>query len=55
MVHPDSFVYQPSWNETRVVDARSRSIQQCLYQLFMSIFSVVGYTQELTRRNRRWK
>jgi len=26
-----------------------------IYQLFMSIFSVVGYTQEFTRRNRRWK
>ena len=26
-----------------------------IYQLFMSIFSVVGYAQELTRRTRRWK
>jgi len=26
-----------------------------IYQLFMSIFSVVGYAQELTWRTRRWK
>ena len=26
-----------------------------IYQLFMSTFSVVGYVQELTGRNRRWK
>jgi biofilm PGA synthesis N-glycosyltransferase PgaC len=26
-----------------------------IYQLFMSTFSVVGYAQELARRNRRWK
>ena len=26
-----------------------------IYQLFMSTFSVVGYIQELTGRNRRWK
>ena len=26
-----------------------------IYQVFMSTFSVVGYTQELSGRNRRWK
>ena len=26
-----------------------------VYQLFMSTFSVIGYAQELTGRNRRWK
>jgi len=35
MVHPASFDYQRSGNETRVVDARSRSMQPCLRNLRM--------------------
>ena len=53
--------YDPKWREIKPLGLRVRRnslyffLFILIYQLFMSTFSVVGYAQEITRRNRRWK
>ncbi len=47
-------VFEPLGREVRH-NLVGLSLFVVIYQLFMSIFSVVGYAQELTWRTRRWK